>query len=61
MPPRRKAATKSVATKTTKGATTAMAEEQADPSKLTIPTLKQALEERGTFIFINVYSIGQPL
>ena len=52
MPPRRKAATKSVATKTTKGATTAMAEEQADPSKLTIPTLKQALEERGTFIFI---------
>ena len=29
-----------------------MAEEQADPSKLTIPTLKQALEERGTFIFI---------
>ena len=57
MPPRRKAATKSAATKTTAGATTALAEEQTDPAQLTVPKLKQSLQERGIYIIIVVIII----
>ena len=47
MPPKRKAATKSAETKSTKGAKKAQEDEQIDPSTLTVAKLRIALEEKG--------------
>ena len=47
MPPRRKAATKTEASKSTKGATKALEEQDTDPSLLTVAKLREALEEKG--------------
>eukprot|EP00800_Vazella_pourtalesii_P007918 TRINITY_DN2107_c0_g1_i1.p1 TRINITY_DN2107_c0_g1~~TRINITY_DN2107_c0_g1_i1.p1 ORF type:complete len:597 (+),score=136.95 TRINITY_DN2107_c0_g1_i1:61-1851(+) len=47
MPPKRKAATKSAETKSTRGTTKALQDEQINPSTLTVAKLREALEEKG--------------
>ena len=50
MPPKRKSARKSAETKSTRGTTKALQEEQINPSTLTVVKLKEALEEKGLCI-----------